>query len=318
MYEEAKDRAMAAAISASNLSQAELLVGEVTAAVSTAEQSVAHAHRSGDEFQMMYNQTTRADALHAAGRREEAERLFADAEDRQKKRQPEYLLLYSLQGYRYCGLLLANGEWAAVRDRARRTLEWSKSHHSLLDIALDTLTLSRAHLGLALDAASQRPARPARDDAGAALTALREAVDGLRGCGQLDDLPRGLLVRAAFRRSVGDWDGATRDLHEVEEIAEPGPMRLHLCDMALERARLSFAHIAAFAPLNGLIDDSPPQPALPDAAESAKLAEEARINLAKARDLIGSCGYHRRDEELAELEPVLIGERRFADLPPRM
>ena len=318
MYEEAKDRAMAAAISASNLSQAELLVGEVTAAVSTAEQSVAHAHRSGDEFQMMYNQTTRADALHAAGRREEAEGLFADAEDRQKKRQPEYLLLYSLQGYRYCGLLLANGEWAAVRDRARRMLEWSKSHHSLLDIALDTLTLSRAHLGLALDAASQRPARPARDDAGAALTALREAVDGLRGCGQLDDLPRGLLVRAAFRRSVGDWDGATRDLHEVEEIAEPGPMRLHLCDMALERARLSFAHIAAFAPLNGLIDDSPPQPALPDAAESAKLAEEARINLAKARDLIGSCGYHRRDEELAELEAVLIGERRFADLPPRM
>jgi hypothetical protein len=33
-------------------------------------------------------------------------------------------------------------------------------------------------------------------------------------------------------------------------------MRLHLCDMALERARLAFARIQAFAPLNGLTDDS--------------------------------------------------------------
>jgi hypothetical protein len=50
--------------------------------------------------------------------------------------------------------------------------------------------------------------------------------------------PRGLLARATFRRSIGDRDGTARDLGEVEEIAEPGPMRLHLCDTALERARL--------------------------------------------------------------------------------
>jgi hypothetical protein len=36
----------------------------------------------------------------------------------------------------------------------------------------------------------------------------------------LDALPRGLLARAAFHRSVGDWDGAARDLDEVEEITE--------------------------------------------------------------------------------------------------
>jgi len=35
--------------------------------------------------------------------------------------------------------------------------------------------------------------------------------------------------------------GAARDLDEVEETAEPGPMRLYLCDLALERARLAFA-----------------------------------------------------------------------------
>jgi hypothetical protein len=30
------------------------------------------------------------------------------------------------------------------------------------------------------------------------------------------------------------------------------------------------------------------------------------------------CGCHRRDEELAELDAVIAGARRFADLPPRV
>jgi len=33
--------------------------------------------------------------------------------------------------------------------------------------------------------------------------------------------------------------------------------------------------------------------------------------------LIAECGYHRRDEELSELDEVVTGRRRFADLPPR-
>jgi hypothetical protein len=44
----------------------------------------------------------------------------------------------------------------------------------------------------------------------------------------------------------------------------------------------------------------------------------ARANLAAARELIERCGYHRRDEELAELEAVRDGRRRFADLAPRV
>jgi hypothetical protein len=63
---------------------------------------------------------------------------------------------------------------------------------------------------------------------------------------------------------------------------------------------------------------SPPPPTPPGAEESAKLAAEARVNLATARELIERCGYHRRDEELAELEAVRDGRRRFADLPPRV
>jgi hypothetical protein len=318
MFREAKNW-RDAAVQGSNLSQTELLVGEVAAAVATAQQSVAHADRSGDEFQMLGRRAAHADALHAAGLLDEAERLFADAEDRQKKRQRQYPLLYSVQGYWYCDLLLAKGERAAARTRAAKILEWEIESDSLLSRALVRLALGRADFGLALEnTPSHQPAATAHDDARSSQTRLGEAVDGLRAAATLDYVPHGLLASAAFRRSVGDWSGAAHDLDEVEEIAEPGPMRLFLCDMALERARLAFAHIEAFAPLNGLIDDSPPRPAPPGADERAKLTEEARANLATARELINKCGYRRRDEELAELEAVLAGRRRFADLPPRV
>jgi hypothetical protein len=94
-------------------------------------------------------------------------------------------------------------------------------------------------------------------------------------------------------------------------------MRLYLCDRALERAWLAFARIDAFAPLNGLVDASPPKPDLPDADEAAQLRDEAEVDLDVARKLIADCGYHRRDEELSELDAVLAGAR-FADLPPRV
>ena len=310
-----------AAIAASNLGEAELFVGEVAAAVATAKQSAAHAERSGNEFQMIAVRTTYADGLHAAGRREEAMREFADAERRQEKRQPEHPLLYSLQGYRYCDLLLTKGDWLAALERGNTIGEWeaASTSPSLLDRGLRRLWVGRAHLGQALATVGQPPpTATARDDARTARARLVEAVEGLRAAGRSDRLPRGLLARAAFRRSVGDWDGVARDLDEVEEIAEPGPMRLYLCDMALERVRLAFARCEAFAPLYGLIGDSPPKPERPIEAERKCLHDEAETQLAIAANYIKTCGYHRRDEELAELQAVLRGDRLFADLPPRV
>ena len=95
-------------------------------------------------------------------------------------------------------------------------------------------------------------------------------------------------------------------------------MRLYWCDCALEGARLALARREAFAPLNGLVEPSPPPPVLPDSDEAARLREEARKELDVARKLIAECGYHRRDEELAELDAVVGGHRHFADLPPRV
>jgi len=91
-------------------------------------------------------------------------------------------------------------------------------------------------------------------------------------------------------------------------------MKLYLCDLALERARLAFAKIEGFAPLNGI----PEKDNTASAEEIATLKSEADKQLKIAADYIETCGYHRRDEELAELQAVLRGERKFADLPPRV
>ena len=48
------------------------------------------------------------------------------------------------------------------------------------------------------------------------------------------------------------------------------------------------------------------------------MKSEAEKQLKIAADYIDKCGYHRRDEELAELQAVLRGEKKFSDLPPRV
>jgi tetratricopeptide (TPR) repeat protein len=276
MDEEARSWANAARETI-NLSETELLVGDVAGATVTAEKAVAYADRSGDRGQMLYTRANQAYALHAAGKLEKAGGLFIDAERGQQELSPDSPLLTSVRGFRYCDLLLSQGQPAAARNRAAQTFEWVRPKNWVLDIALDTLTLGRAHLALALETAARGlSADNAHADVRVAAARLDEALEGLGASGQNHHVPRGLLARAIFRRAIGGWDGAARDLDEAQGVAEPGPMGLYLCDCALERARVALARIAAFAPLNGLVEPSPPPPAPPDAAATAELREEAR------------------------------------------
>ncbi|MEA2693225.1 MAG: hypothetical protein QOJ16_2612, partial [Acidobacteriota bacterium] len=280
---------------ANNLSELTLTLGKVGRAVDFGEQSVALADRSGDAFWRMGSRTTRADALHQAGRWEESAAAFREAEALQVEWQPKYPQLYSLQGYQYCDLLLSRGEpeggsaleglaaapeevqrlrqaCREVRDRAEQTLEWAIQHLGLLSNALDHLSLGRSHLGLALTAAG--PATPggeAEADFAQAAEHLDRAVEGLRKAGQEDYLTRGLLARAVFHRLRGDLAGAGADLAEAVEIAERGGMRLFLCDAHLEGARL---------------------------ARRQGDEAEARRHLALARDLVAETGYGRREREV--------------------
>jgi tetratricopeptide (TPR) repeat protein len=309
-----------AALAAYLLGSSELLLGQIASAIADGEKSVAHAVKQENTHYLISGEAIQAAALHAAGRRKDAERLFVEAERRQRELYSDDEPLYSVRGYYYCDLLLGECRYASVRDRAVQMLSLAHSGKRLSDIALATLALGRAYLGTAFLRIDETKSRAtAVPEVNAAKDHLDLAVADLSATGQIIELPPGLLARAAVRRSVGDWDGVARDLDEVEEIAEPGPMRLFLCDMALERTRLTFARIEAFAPLNGMLEkNNPTKPTVPGAEQVAELKGEAERQIKIAADYIETCGYHRRDEELAELQAVLCGEKKFADLPPRV
>ena len=133
-----------AARAAGNLSELHLALGDVPAAVDAGAQAVEFADRSGDGFLREFLRTIHAAALAQAGGGDAVQALFEAAEAMQQERQPNYRYLPSLQGYRYCDLLLDRGRAAAVRERAETTLEWAQEHFGLLDVALDRLSLGRA------------------------------------------------------------------------------------------------------------------------------------------------------------------------------
>jgi hypothetical protein len=300
-----------------NLFRAEFTSGKVASALVTAEQSVSYADLSDRESLKIIVLAIKADALAALGRRQEAELDFANAERRQKEWNSRVPFLCSFQGYHYCNFLLADGDYAAVVDRADRMLQVAESQGVLQDIAISKLVLGRAHLGLALEGLSDGRSAPA-EKLRLARNYLDEAIENMRGTGAVDNIPICLLARSALYRNVGDWNGALRDLDDVEEIAGRGPMLLFLCDVELQRARLSFAKIEAFAPLNALLDESRPRPTRPSDEEIGRLRSEAGKQLDAAAGYIETCSYHLRDEELTELQGVLYGEHTLASLPPRV
>ncbi len=274
-----------AAIIAGNLSELTQTLGELSRAASFGKQCVELADRSGDAFQRVARRSRLAAALHQSGLWEESAESFREAEVLQAERQPEYPRLYSLPGYQYCDLLLSLGgpepgavlvgsgadpeaerRWREacqqVRQRAEQFFQWRVPGDPLLDIALDHLSLGRAHLGLA--------------DFAEAAEHLNHAVEGLRRSGQEDDLPRGLLARAALHRQRGDLTGAEADLFEALEIAERGRMRLFECDAHLEWARLCRQR-----------------------GDQAGQQE----HVARARRLVEETGYERRRREVEALTP---------------
>ena len=295
-----------AARSYSNLSELELTLGlieptvvgavKMAGAVGDGEQSVAYADRSGGAFMREVTRAVSADALHQAGHRAEAGACFRKAEAMQAKDEPAYPLLYSLPGFSCCDLLLATSERAAwrhglqlktenrelqtvleacrsVEQRVAQTLKWVEAARmDILSIALDHLTLGRAALYAAILEHSD-------------FSHIDHAVAGLRRAGQQQYLPLGLLTRAWLRWVEGDADGARADLDEAWEIAERGPMRLFLANIHLYRARLF--HAVTPYPWDKDEQGKPRGP---------------KDDLATARKLIEQCGYHRRDEELADAE----------------
>jgi tetratricopeptide (TPR) repeat protein len=269
-----------AALNLGNLSELYLTLGEVAKAVAAAHQSVNYADRSEDDFEMLKQRCKLADALHQAGDLSAAEKLFREAEAMQQQRQPDYRYLYSLQSYRFCDLLLSQGQVAEVLQRASRTLEWAKQYFGLLDVALDKLSLGRAHLLQATDRslAATGQYKLAEDF-------LNQALTGLRESGTEHHIPRGLFARATLHRAQSEFAKAWADLEETREIAERGEMNLHLADYHLEACRLCLAEQK---------ENSKQQ------KENGKL-QEAKGHLHTAAEMIEKMGYGRRKPEVEAL-----------------
>jgi len=306
-----------ATICASNLSELELVRGEVTEASRAAEQSVTFADRSGNTFMRMGACATYADILYQAGHRDWARRRFEEAEAMQAGQDPTRPKLYALSGFRYCDLLLFEAEltawkvtmarvdgpyldgahWSTSNETARdhvlatcdevlaraiQTLEWAqKVRASLLSIAVEHLALGRTSLYRVLLAA---PANP--EDHGPAFLAplvatrsyLDAAVEGLHRSGDMSHLPRGLITRAWLHHLLANLTAATADLDEAESLATRSGMPIFLADVHLTRARLF----------------------------------RDRTELGKAKKLLATLatkGYHRHDEMLADTEEALSDGR---------
>ncbi|MEK6258167.1 MAG: hypothetical protein AABP62_06060 [Planctomycetota bacterium] len=316
-----------AASLASNLSELELTLGEVAGAVADAEQSVTYADRSNEEFQRESKRTTLADALHQAGRRPDAETRFREAEVICAKANPKMPLLSGLSGFEYCDLFLTKAERAAwqqmhesvvrsqeselrnacrdVSERAAQTIKIAEHNNWLLDIALDHLSLGRAAFYAAILCRAELSVGPnltetaqcvrIDDELVIASYELNVAVDGFRRSGDQDQLSRGLLTRAWLRFVEGKRtgsDSAQSDLDEAWEIAERGSMKLFLADIHLYRARLFGVRNSERGVRSG--------------GEEKYPWVSSAADLDAAETLINACGYHRRDEELADAKAALL------------
>jgi len=281
-----------ASASAIILSELELILGEIDRAMRHARQAIRFAEYGGFEFYKMWSLVNLADGLHQAGHFGDALARFHEAEKLQAKIEPKFRWLYSAHGFKYCDLLLSEPErtvWQLmqnlkpetrnpksqetcheVEQRAAKTIKIAERNKRLLDIALDHLTMGRTALYFAI--LNQSNIKNQESKIGEARQHLTDAVDWLRNSGNQDYIARGLLSRAWLRFLEGDADGARTDLDEACQIAERGPMRLQMADIHLHHARFF----------------------------------RDKESLAKARKLIEQCGYHRRDEEIADAELAAV------------
>jgi tetratricopeptide (TPR) repeat protein len=307
------------AIGANNLSQAMVLLGDLSAALSVASRAIDYADQASVDKLLIDVRANYGFCLFSLGRFRDAESAFQRSEELQRQLDYTTPFLYTLRGQQYCELLLAKGAFAETYERAQTMGNIAQKNNWVADVAYDSLIAFRAQMGRALQ---NLDALQSSDDAGFVKNAdvrINKVIEDSHASGNLEYVTRSILTRAAFRQAMGDWPGAARDLEEAEEIAEPGPMRLFLCDIALARARLSLAKIEAFAPFHYMpAEENPPEDVALSAAESIQLKSEAEKQLKIAAEYIAKCGYHRRDEELGELQALLRGEKKFTDLSPRV
>jgi tetratricopeptide (TPR) repeat protein len=242
----------------------------------------------------------RAYILHQMGKLEEALDEFRHAEAIQFPRLDAQAcpVLYSIGGFWFCGALLDEIELAAnqpganrnslaencegVIDRARTSYSWTSDSVTggggfrpvrtfggrVLAGWLDHLTIGRALF--------MQQRLKGEDNQSEPLEIVDMAVNGLRELSR-PFLGIALHLRAQILLANNYSTRAKEDLDEAWDIAERGPMQLHMVDIHLHRARLFFR-------------------------ERPYPWRSPQDDLAAARRLIEQCSYWRRKEELEDTE----------------
>jgi tetratricopeptide (TPR) repeat protein len=315
-----------------NLSEVQLELGLIKEAVSNSAKCISRADKCNQNMHRFTIRAIHGAALHQAGQIADAKRYFYQAEQIVRTT-GDVPCLYSVYGFMYCELLLSVAErfawrvalggrawrrgahltdWelrvalraiSATAQRARKTLKIAETYCGPLEIALDHLTLGCAALYRSIiskamlkgpkgsSQLSQSGEKPAlHRNLERARQEIDQAISHLHQAGTIDLLPRALLSRAWLRWLSGLYIGsnsAQADLDEAWEIAERGPMRLHMADIHLYRARLFLKAPAYPWSKNGGVVKGP------------------RGDLGAAEALIHSCGYYRRDKELADAKHAI-------------
>jgi tetratricopeptide (TPR) repeat protein len=261
-----------AAIAANVLSELHLSMGDLAQALDFARQGVGLGDRTDNASVRTKGRTYQAHLLHQTGRHLEASVLFNEAEEiqQQKQTQSDRPLLCSVQGFHYCDLLLDQGNYNEVQNRATRALAIATQDNRPDRIGLYLLCLGRAYL--------LQTQQEGTGDFTGTEERLAEALHRLRQAGRYDYLPLGLLARTQLYRVKGEFGRARRDLDESTTIATRGGMRLYQADCRLEYTRLYLA---------------------------MGKRDEARESFAIATKMIEGMGYHRRDREVQEIEKQL-------------
>jgi tetratricopeptide (TPR) repeat protein len=125
---------------AHNLSELHLILGQISEAVTRAEESIDFAQRIRDYWAQWANTTHLAYIGYQAGERDIALKMFGEAE----AENPTWLV--SLPAFRYFDVLLDLGRYEEVRDRAVYAIDTAKRQNWPPDIALIQLCMDRAEV----------------------------------------------------------------------------------------------------------------------------------------------------------------------------
>jgi len=247
-----------AALRAAQLSSTQLRLGKLQDALESANRDLQYAKKTAGTINLNHAEAAVAVVLHQNGDIDAALNHYRSGVLTKDGGR-------ALIKYEYCDLLLDRGE--DPRSIRSQLEPWNTANEDFLTDGVNHLILARIELaarrGAVLDTLLDEP--------------FSKAVDLLRKSGRIQDLPLGLLARAAYFRIAEKYGRAQRDLAEAMRIAtRPGSgMQLFECDAHLEFARLELAQGNRKA---------------------------ARPHLTRAEELVAATGYHRRDKDLAELK----------------